>query len=56
MQTFIDFNQVGVTVLVVSHDLGLIDELHKPRMTLNRGQLILNDLEQNSRGILHGDE
>ena len=56
MQTFIDFNQVGVTVLVASHDLGLIDELHKPRMTLNRGQLILNDLEQNSREILHGDE
>ena len=46
MQIFIDFNQVGVTVLVASHDLDLIDELNKPRMTLNRGQLILNDLEQ----------
>ena len=44
MQIFVDFNQVGVTVLVASHDLGLIDELEKPRMTLNRGQLILNDL------------
>jgi len=44
MQIFVDFNQVGVTVLVASHDLGLIDELDKPRMTLNRGQLILNDL------------
>jgi cell division transport system ATP-binding protein len=38
-------NQVGVTVLVASHDLDLIDELDKPRITLNRGKLILNDLE-----------
>jgi len=44
MQIFVEFNQVGVTVLVASHDLGLIDELDKPRITLNRGQLILNDL------------
>ena len=46
MQIFADFNQVGVTVLVASHDLGLIEELDKPRLTLNAGQLILNDLEQ----------
>jgi cell division transport system ATP-binding protein len=45
MQIFVDFNQVGVTVLVASHDLRLIDELEMPRMTLNAGQLILNDLE-----------
>jgi len=44
MQIFVEFNQVGVTVLVASHDLGLIDDLDKPRLTLNRGQLILNDL------------
>jgi cell division transport system ATP-binding protein len=44
MQIFVDFNQVGVTVLVASHDLGLIEELDKPRITLNNGQLILNDL------------
>ncbi|MBT8433862.1 MAG: cell division ATP-binding protein FtsE [Gammaproteobacteria bacterium] len=45
MQIFVDFNRVGVTVLVASHDLDLIDELDKPRITLNRGKLILNDLE-----------
>ena len=45
MQIFADFNQVGVTVLVASHDLRLIDELDMPRMTLNAGQLILNDLD-----------
>ncbi len=45
MQIFVDFNQVGVTVLVASHDLGLIEELQKPVVTLNRGQVIHNDLE-----------
>ena len=45
MQIFIDFHQVGVSVLVASHDLGLIDELQKPVLTLNRGQMIHNDLD-----------
>ena len=49
MQIFVDFNQVGVTVLVASHDLGLIEELDKPRITLNNGQLILNDLADTSQ-------
>ncbi|MFV2031255.1 MAG: cell division ATP-binding protein FtsE [Gammaproteobacteria bacterium] len=44
MQIFIDFHQVGVSVLVASHDLDLIDELQKPVLTLNRGQMIHNDL------------
>jgi cell division transport system ATP-binding protein len=47
MQIFVDFHQVGVSVLVASHDLGLIDELQKPVLTLNRGQLIHNDLDGN---------
>ncbi len=50
MQIFIDFNQVGVTVLVASHDLRLIDELDMPRITLNAGQLILNDLDHSAEG------
>jgi cell division transport system ATP-binding protein len=49
MQIFVDFNQVGVTVLVASHDLGLIEELDKPRITLNNGRLILNDLADASQ-------
>lgn len=44
MQIFIDFHQVGVSVLVASHDLNLIDELQKPVLTLNRGALIENGL------------
>ena len=49
MQIFVDFNQVGVTVLVASHDLDLIDELDKPQITLNQGQLILNDLDDSGQ-------
>jgi len=56
MQIFVDFNRVGVTVLVASHDLGLIDELDKPRLTLNRGELILNDLDHGQQEIRHGYE
>jgi cell division transport system ATP-binding protein len=56
MQIFVDFNQVGVTVLVASHDLALIEELDKPRMTLNGGQMILNDLDRGMPEILHGYE
>jgi cell division transport system ATP-binding protein len=54
MQIFVDFNQVGVTVLVASHDLDLIEELQKPRMTLDRGQLILNDLDDSQQESSNG--
>jgi len=45
MQIFVDFHQVGVSVLVASHDLNLIEELQKPVITLNKGKIIHNDLE-----------
>ena len=45
MQIFNDFHQVGVSVLVASHDLSLIDELKKPVLTLNAGQITHNDLQ-----------
>ncbi len=48
MQIFIDFHQVGVSVLVASHDLNLIEELQKPVVTLNRGSIIHNDLEDDT--------
>ncbi|MFT6371471.1 MAG: cell division transport system ATP-binding protein [Gammaproteobacteria bacterium] len=44
MQIFIDFHQVGVSVLVASHDLNLIDELQKPVLTLSEGKMTHNDL------------
>lgn len=54
MEIFVDFNQVGVTVLVASHDLGLIEELDKPRITLNNGQVILNDLADTEQEAYSG--
>jgi|TARA_B110000211_G_C13996693_1_gene516538 cell division transport system ATP-binding protein len=45
MQIFVDFHQVGVSVLVASHDLDLIDELKKPVLTLNGGEMTHNDLQ-----------
>jgi cell division transport system ATP-binding protein len=40
MQLFEDFNQVGVTVLVASHDLSLISRMQHRIMTLRGGRLI----------------
>ncbi len=56
MEIFVDFNRVGVTVLVASHDLSLIEELDKPRLTLNPGELNLNDLDHGVQEIRHGYE
>jgi cell division transport system ATP-binding protein len=40
MQLFARFNQVGVTVLIASHDLGLISRLPYRSMTLRGGRLL----------------
>ncbi len=40
MQLFEDFNQVGVTVLIASHDLALISRLHHRIITLRHGRLV----------------
>jgi len=53
MQIFIDFHQVGVSVLVASHDLDLIEELQKPVLILNRGKMIHNDLDNTEAGVNH---
>ena len=39
MNLFVQVNQVGVTVLVASHDLGLIQRLNKRIIRLNKGRL-----------------
>ena len=39
MNLFVQFNQVGVTVLVASHDLALIRRLSKRIIRLNKGRL-----------------
>ena len=39
MQLFLDFNNVGVTVIVASHDLELIRRTNKKILVLNQGRL-----------------
>ena len=40
MHLFEDFNQVGVTVLIASHDLALISRLRHRILTLDEGRLV----------------
>lgn len=40
MKLFEDFNQVGVTVLIASHDLVLISQLRHRILTLSEGRLV----------------
>jgi len=40
MQLFAQFNQVGVTVLIASHNLDLISHMHYPILRLDHGRLI----------------
>ncbi|MFW2371558.1 MAG: cell division ATP-binding protein FtsE [Gammaproteobacteria bacterium] len=43
MQLFERFNQVGVTVLIASHDLDLIQQMGSPVISLNQGMLVHDD-------------
>lgn len=43
MGLFEQFNQVGVTVLVASHDLDLISRLPHPVLTLDEGRLVSSE-------------
>ena len=40
MRLFVDFNRVGVTVLIASHDLALISRLRHRILTLREGRLV----------------
>lgn len=40
MQLFEEFNQVGVTVLVATHDLSLIAKMKHPILTLRNGSMV----------------
>lgn len=46
MKLFAQFNQVGVSVLVASHDLGLIARMKHPVVTLKDGRTIRNELAE----------
>ncbi len=40
MRLFTQFSQVGVTVLVATHDIALINDMNRRTLTLNQGQLV----------------
>ncbi len=40
MNLFVQFNQVGVTILIASHDINLISEMNKRVITLSFGKII----------------
>ena len=46
MQLFEEFNSVGVTVLIASHDLSLISRLHHRIITLQEGRLVGADAHE----------
>jgi len=46
MELFARFNQVGVSVLIASHDLDLIKTMGNPVISLSNGRLAHNDLEE----------
>lgn len=39
MDLFSQFNQVGVTLLIATHDISLVEQMNKRVITLNKGQL-----------------
>ncbi|MFT5482733.1 MAG: cell division transport system ATP-binding protein [Halieaceae bacterium] len=43
MRLFEQFNQVGVTVLIASHDLALISQLHYRIITLSDGRVLIGN-------------
>lgn len=55
MELFARFNQVGVSVLIASHDLDLIQQMGSPVVSLSDGRLERNDLASSSRASTSGD-
>ncbi|MFC3122373.1 cell division ATP-binding protein FtsE [Agaribacter flavus] len=48
IRLFEDFNQAGVSVLIATHDLGLIARMKYRTLTLKRGKMITDGLDQTS--------
>jgi cell division transport system ATP-binding protein len=44
MTLFQDFNNVGVTVLIATHDISLIESMRLPLMELSHGRLVRSDV------------
>lgn len=52
MSLFEAFNQVGVSVLIATHDIALIDTLPYPRLILKSGRLMHNGFDR--KVVAHG--
>lgn len=48
IRLFEDFNSAGVSVLIATHDLGLIARMRYRTLTLKKGQMITDGLSDNS--------
>jgi cell division transport system ATP-binding protein len=48
MQLFEQFNQIGTTILIATHDLGLIAQMNHPILTLRQGQLFEEEVNAKS--------
>lgn len=53
MHLFEQFNQIGVCMLIASHDLSLITRLRHRMLTLDNGALIKDELQPSRAGGLH---
>jgi len=53
MQLFEQFNQIGVSMLIASHDLSLITRLRHRILTLDNGALIKDELQPSRIGGMH---
>ena len=49
MQLFQDFKSVGVSVLIATHDIALINSISCPIMELSEGRLVRNEIEASRR-------
>lgn len=46
MKLFQDFKNVGVSVLIATHDIALVNSMHCPIIELAGGRLVRNDMER----------
>jgi len=53
---FADFNQVGVTVLIATHDLRQVERLNKRTITLANGELVLPESGPATESMLRNSE
>ncbi len=51
MKLFTEFSQVGVTVLIATHDIALINEMGRRQLTLDHGRLVTSSSAAATGGV-----